>query len=129
MRNQICPLTDLFGTAGLHLVVQMDVSKTYNANAKDELKDNLYLTEQWPKEDVKYIFLPFGSFKTYWDLFTLTFVIYTAMVLPLSIFYYPDDMCIPAWMVRDRLSLELIGVSCRFCELLDLLLSPFFSHS
>ena len=86
----------------------MDVSKTYNANAKDELKDNLYLTEQWPKEDVKYIFLPFGSFKTYWDLFTLTFVIYTAMVLPLSIFYYPDDMCIPAWMVRRTQKLPLL---------------------
>jgi len=45
------------------------------ANQENELRDNLYLIEQWPAAAMKNVILPFGSRRTWWDLFALTFVI------------------------------------------------------
>jgi len=77
---------------------------------KDVLKDNLYLTEQWDPEALKYILLPFGTKKTCWDLFTLSFVIYTAIVLPLSLSFFPTNYQVPIGMTVIELIMDVVFV-------------------
>ena len=76
----------------------------------EELKDNQYLTEQYPAEMLKGVFLPFGTFKTWWDVFTLTFVIYTAVMLPMTLSFIPSSLPVPIFMVMLELLMDIVFI-------------------
>ncbi|KAL3931252.1 MAG: hypothetical protein SGPRY_001198, partial [Prymnesium sp.] len=82
-----------------------EVTHTYHTTKREAINENLYLREQCDDEEVRWILLPFGAKKTTWDLFTLTFVIYTAIVLPLSLSFFPDDYQVPIAMVGCSLAM------------------------
>ena len=48
---------------------------------KREVNEFAYLTEQYTSAQLRNVLLPFGRFRTFWDLFTLVFVLCASFVI------------------------------------------------
>ena len=69
-------------------------SQVNDMSSGEEFDENSYLTEMFPPEVLKKRIMPFGKFRFFWDLFTLVLVLFTAISLPLVLFFKmaPGDL-------------------------------------
>ena len=55
--------------------------------------------------------MPFSRFRTYWDLCTLSLVLYTALVLPYVLGFLGPAQATPTWMTVIDVIADLVFVA------------------
>ena len=96
---------------------------TLHRLAPRRLKDSTFLVELFSKSDLKHVILPFGRFRTYWDLLILLLVVYTALSLPIVLAYPDADATFDAVreleLLMDVLFMIDIGINFRTAYVVD----------